>query len=642
MIRRRGARDAPRRAKRTPLVSLLAVVLATGAVSPTPGSAAPRPTQPSASMFPLEPLGRVPRPGDGLIPNPATPTGRRLTSRPRCTVTFDTATGATATTVNRWIAVHQNHLGAPATLCLAGTFNSPLRIVAKTSTPLLTITRAPGHSAIVDLGAVTGADAVANQYWSVAGAISVVDSRDVAIVGLDVRHVLADGPGLTPAGIDVMVRADVASTDPAVTPHRSACFTHGGACDNIFLLDNVVTDVANLADVHPTRATCGNPDVGAYGIVVLAAGRAGSPALQHVVVEGNTLTDLRTGQSESLSVNGAVSDYLVARNVLGGLDNIGIDAVGWETGPVQPREGLIARNRVTNVDTLVNGAYARWNPTSGRCVARGENAGGIYDDGASRLWIRDNVVWNTNQGISLDVETPGRSTSQLLVTGNDVYDAPGTSLGDPSEGPNPPGVPGHSTVAGHAYDALYLDTYGRGSAMRDVIVTNNVFVNQSQNLLGHATAPVVDLAGNWRDVVIEHNVIGGGGARDRLNPLIVLESPYPGRGLVLDCNRYQGLSAVAGTAFENFATPNVTALSLGAWRAATHDHLDAHSTIGAAPSCAAPHPRSVARMASARPRLNSAHVDRVRRAGDEAGCTSITSRGLPPSRPSRRPQLPLG
>ena len=583
-------------ARRLTVVALLvAGALVTGVGSLTPGSAALRSTRPRASMFPLEPLGRVPRAGDGLIPNPATPAGRPLASRPRCTMFFTTTTGATATTVNQWIAAHQDHLRAPATLCLAGTFDSPLRIVDKTSTVLLTITRAPGHSAIVELGQVTGADVVANQYWSVAGAISVVDSRDVAIVGLDVRNVLSDGPGQTPAGIDVMVRADVTTANPAVTPHRSACFVHGGVCDNIFLLDNVVTDVANLADAHPTRATCGNPNVGAYGIIVLAAGRAGSPALQHVVIEGNTLTDLRTGQSESLSADGAVSNYLVARNELVRLDNIGIDAVGWETGPVQPREGLIVNNRVANVDTLVNGAYARWDPTNGRCVALGENAGGIYDDGATRLWIRNNVVWNTNQGISLDVETPGRSTSQLLVTGNDVYDSAGTSLDDPSEGPNPPGVPGHSTVAGHAYDAFYLDTYGRNSSVRDVVVTNNVFVNQSQDLLGHATAPVVDLAGNWHDVVIEHNVIGGGGAGDRLNPLIVLESPYRGRALVLDCNRYQGLSAVAGTAFENFATPSVTALTLEAWRTATHDHLDTHSTD--APSIAVMRPNAVvARM----------------------------------------------
>ena len=570
---------------------MLILVTVAGVVTSPParGSTVRGAARPSAAMFPLESVGATPQPGDGRIPNPATPAGRLLTAHPRCAVTFDVAAGATAGAVNRWIAAHQGQLHAPTTVCLAGTFHAPLRVASKTSPAMLMITHAPGRVAVVELGMVTARDVAPNQYWPVAAAVSVVDSRDIAIVGLRVRDVLADGAGQTPAGIDVTVRADVTSTSPGA-PHRSACFDRGSACDNIVLLDNVVTDVANLADVHPTRATCGNPDVGAYGIAVIAAGRAGSPRLQHVVVEGNTLEQLRTGQSESLSVDGAVSDYLVARNVLNGLDNIGIDAVGWETGPVQPREGLVTNNLVANVDTRANGAYARWDPTSRRCVSLGENAGGIYDDGATRLWIRDNVVWNTNQGVSLDVETPGRSTSDLLVTGNDVHDSRGTSLNDPSHGPNPPGVPGHATVAGHAYDALYLDTFGRGSSMRGVVVTDNVFVNQSQNFSGRAIAPVVDLAGNWRDVVIEHNVIGGGGARDRLNPLVVIETPYAGRALVMDCNRYDGLSAVTGTVFENFDMPSATALSLGAWRAATHDHLDAHSAVGVTPSCATPHP----------------------------------------------------
>ncbi|MGC8511230.1 MAG: hypothetical protein ACP5PB_10220 [Acidimicrobiales bacterium] len=399
----RWSRSRHRRRALTTLTILLAtvVVFAVG-VSRVGASTTSRATRLRASLFPIEPIGRAPRPGDGRIPNPATPAGRLLPPRPHCAITFDTATGATASAVNQWIATHRNALHAPATICLAGTFHAPLRVVAKTTTALLEITHAPGHSAVVDLGYVTASDVAPNQYWPVAAAISVIDSRDVAIVGLTVRHVLVDGPGQTPAGIAVAVRADVTATNPGVTPHRSACFAHGGACDNIFLLGNVVTDVANLADAHPTRATCGNPNVGAYGIVVLAAARAGAPALQHVVVEGNTVTDLRTGQSESLSVDGAVTDYLVACNVLEDLDNIGIDAVGWETGPVQPREGLITNNRVANVDTLVNGAYARWDPASRRCVSLGENAGGIYDDGATRLWIRDNVVWNTNQGWPTD------------------------------------------------------------------------------------------------------------------------------------------------------------------------------------------------------------------------------------------------
>ncbi len=589
-------RHARRVGRGTTFVTVLALASCVGVAVAVPappalGSTASRPTRPTVAPFPLEPIGATPQPSDGRIPNPATPGGRPLNAHRRCAVTFDTTIGATVGAVNQWITAHQRRLAHPTTICLAGTFRAPLRVASKTSTALLMITHAPGRTAVIELGTVTPRDVAPHQYWPVAAAISIVDSRDVAIIGLRVRDVLYNGPGQTPAGIDVTARAAATTTTRTAVPYRSACVAHHGTCGNIYLLDNIVTDVANLADAHPTRSTCGNPDVGAYGIVVIDAGRAGSPPLQHVVVEGNTIEDLRTGQSESLSIDGNVVDYLIAHNVLRGLDNIGIDVAGWEAGPVQPRDGLITNNRVANVDTLTNSAYASWDPASERCVSLGENAGGIYDDGAARLWIRDNVVWNTNQGISLDVETPGRSTSDLRVTGNVVVDSRGTSPGDPSEGPNPPGVPGRSAVAGHAYDALYLDTYGRGSSMRDVVVAHNVFVNQSQNFQGHAVAPVIDLAGNWRDVVIEHNVIGGDGAHDRLNPLVVLETPIAGRALIMDYNCYRGLSAVVGTDFENFATPTTTALSLRAWRASTRDRLDAHSAVGRVASwCATRHP----------------------------------------------------
>ena len=45
--------------------------------------------------------------------------------------------------------------------------------------------------------------------------------------------------------------------------------------------------------------------VDGYGIAVIAAGSATSPALQHLVIEGNTVTRTRTGQSETVTINGA-------------------------------------------------------------------------------------------------------------------------------------------------------------------------------------------------------------------------------------------------------------------------------------------------------------------------------------------------
>src|SRR5690349_16167366 len=64
-----------------------------------------RPAPPvTASAFGVELAGTPPAAGDGLIPNPATPTGSAIAPPSSCTVTFASAGGATSATVNSWIA----------------------------------------------------------------------------------------------------------------------------------------------------------------------------------------------------------------------------------------------------------------------------------------------------------------------------------------------------------------------------------------------------------------------------------------------------------------------------------------------------------------------------------------------------------
>ena len=245
-------------------------------------------------------------------------------------------------------------------------------------------------------------------------------------------------------------------------------------------------------------------------------------------------------------MNGDVTDFLVADNRVYDTDNIGIDTIGWEAGTSQVSHGIVSGNVVANVDTWSNRSYGRWNGSA--CAPLTENAGGIYNDGAAYIWIRHNTVWNTDQGISIDVETPERTTGHLLVTGNTVLDGPGTAIGDPSTGSNPPGVPGTSSVAGHAYDAFYVDAFGARSTIVDVCATDNTFVNESP-FYGAAApqpAPVVDLGGRWRTVVVWDNTIEGLGGSDRLNSLVEVDDlPLHGSLAVVDGNAYAPATAAA-------------------------------------------------------------------------------------------------
>jgi hypothetical protein len=402
----------------------------------------------------------------------------------------------------------------------------------------------------------------------------------VEVYGLTVENYTFDGTGHTPAGIYVTVRSDTASAGRSKVPHRSACFLNGGSCSDIYIIDNTVKDITNTADEdHSKRSVCGNGGVDAYGIAVIAAGSKTSPALQHVVVEDNTVTGTRTGQSETMTFNGDLTDFLVAGNVVHDTDNIGLDTIGWETGPAQANHGYVVGNTVYNVDTWSNAAYGRWQ--NGRCVALPENAAGIYDDGASYIWIDSNLVWNTDQGINLDVETAGRQTDHLLVSRNTVRNEPGTSAADPSGGANPPGTPGRSKVAGHDPFALYIDAFGRNAKITDVYVHDNALQNESQFFLVPSDGmPVVDLGGIWSNVQIWHNRIEGMDSRDRYNTLFEVDRQPAGGTSVVDCNDYAKLSSAANTVNGNFALPGNDWLTLANWQAHNGHGWDAHSKAG--------------------------------------------------------------
>ena len=561
-----------------------------GPAAAASGAAAAAVTQPAppvtASSFPVEPAGTAPADGDGLIPNPATPAGVQVAPPASCTVTFASSGGSTSATVNSWIAAHENSISATTVVCLSGTFTSPVQVWSKSSTALLEIAPAPGATATLDLGLLAAADTNPNEYFGDSGGVSIVDSRSVEIYGLTVENYTFDGTAHSPAGIYVTVRSDTANTSQSVVPHLSACFLNGGACSDIYLIDNTVQDITNTADQdYSAKSVCGNGNVDGYGIAVIAAGSSTSRALQHVVIEGNTVTGTRTGQSETVTINGDITDFLAAGNVIHDADNIGLDTIGWETGASQASHGLVEGNTVYNIDTWSNAAYGKW--SGGTCVARQENAAGIYDDGAAYIWIDSNVVWNADQGINLDVETAGQQTDHLLVSGNTVYDDPGTSASDPSSGTNPPGTPGTSTVAGHDPFALYIDAFGKNATITDVYVHDNTLRNQSQHYLTPADGmPVVDLGGLWSNVQIWHNTIEGMGATDRYNPLLEVDKQPSGGTSVIDCNDYADLSTAASTVNGNFALPSSDWLTLADWQAHNKHGWDADSEVGGfSPSC---------------------------------------------------------
>jgi hypothetical protein len=564
------------------LATILTLVVAPSVAQAAPASE-PVPAV-SPQQFAIQPVGTALQDYNAKIPNLATPTGSPVAKAAACTLTFRAGPQVTSTTVNEAIKRLQNTMTKPTVVCLSGTFQGPIQVWGKYDPALLTIQTAPQGHAVLSLGSVSNRSAVnPNEYDGVAGAVSIVDSRGVEIRGLTITGYHAWGTTATPAGIYVEVRAKGFGGKP------SACFVHGDhACSGIYLIDNHISYIRNLADTRDNvKHWCNNGNVDAFGIEVESFGKGIAQSLQHVVIEGNTVDHTRTGQSETVAVNGDVRDFLVAKNHIYNGDNIGIDTEGWYNGTGQSSYGIVRGNIVANIDTLNNHAYGVWDAKTQSCQALQPNAGGIYDDGGAYIWIANNVVANTDQGISLDTETAHRFTDHLLITGNRVWNSPGTSLADPSYGRNPAGIPGRSTVAGHAYDAFYVDAFGPGSRIFDVYAHNNLFQNASLYFGGtvHYQGAVVDFGGNWKNVVMWNNEIVGGGPKARNTVLVGVDNkPAMLKGTLVDCTEYKGLSP--GT---NFYLPGngPSFNSFSAWQRHNGYGWDRNSAVNRSPSCPA-------------------------------------------------------
>jgi len=151
------------------------------------------------------------------------------------------------------------------------------------------------------------------------------------------------------------------------------------------------------------------PKGNAHGIAFY--GDSGTP-MTNIILDGNEVYGCKLGQSESVVLNGNVTDFVVSNNVIHDNDNIGIDFIGFEkTAPSsdQARNGVCFGNKVYNISTKDNPTYP-----NDRC------ADGIYVDGGKNIIIERNIVDNCDIGIECASEHAGKSTEKITIRNNFV------------------------------------------------------------------------------------------------------------------------------------------------------------------------------------------------------------------------------
>ncbi len=298
----------------------------------------------------------------------------------------------------------------------------------------ITFRSQPGESAILDGSCLTPK----------VGDSSMIELRNVSYVkieGFEVRNYRTADRTRTPAGIRVY-----------------------GAGSHIEILDN---NVHNIEQTYPGRE---GPGHGANGFGIAVYGTNATTPISDLVLEGNEVHHLQTGSSESLVLNGNVTNFRVTKNRVHDNNNIGIDIIGFERTAPDPEVDR-ARDGIVN-ENLVYDITSKGNPAYGNDVS----SDGIYVDGGTRVLIERNIIHNVDFGIELASEHFGRDTSHITARNNLIYlcHTAGISIGgyDPKRGST------HDTTI--VNNTLYrndTENTGTGEFQMQYYLRNNMFEN---------------------------------------------------------------------------------------------------------------------------------------------------------------------
>lgn len=307
-----------------------------------------------------------------------------------------------------------------------------------------------------------------------------------------------------------------------------------GAAHGLRVVGNHVHHLGN------DNPTLGSFDTNAHGIAVY--GRSATDATTDVTIADNEVDHLVLGASEAVVLNGNVDRFTVSGNDIHDVNNIAIDAIGFEptiTGAARWTDVNRARNgRI--VGNTVRGVRSEGNPAYFEDDQWCNCAGGVYVDGAKAVTIEGNTIDRSDIGIEVASEWARGRTDGIVVRGN--------------------------TVTGSRYTGLALGGYDkqRGEAY-DLVVTGNTL--RGNNTLDDGS-PEILLQYFVHDTRITGNSVTTTNAE---YPLLVSRVKPAGAAaknarLVLDANSYGGPVPAADAVFVWNGTERT---GLAAWRTAS-------------------------------------------------------------------------
>ncbi|MGB8012631.1 MAG: choice-of-anchor Q domain-containing protein [Terriglobales bacterium] len=369
-----------------------------------------------------------------------------------------------------------------------------------TSAPI-TFQSYPGETAVID---GTGIKATGTQ-----GLINIVGNRSyLTIRGFEIRNYTTSSEDDVPTGVWIT-----------------------GSGTGVQILNNRVHNITTKAGKN------GN----AFGISVY--GTSKTPITQ-LVISGNEVYDLRTGQSESVNVDGNVTHFKITNNLVHDNDNIGIDLIGYEgVGPVGYDEamyGEVSGNTVYNISGITN-------PGEGYEY----DADALYCDGCAYVTFEWNVIIQSDYGIETTSE------NQVCQANGTEWSGP-NNTGTAATGKSPcygryvtvrNNIFYNSNSCGNSIGGYAPATKkgghsnGGGSSYHDVFVNNTLYNNATQpgsESEGGSTGEfqIQNQVGSAQENVYENNVVYAGKYNTWIFSYAPFSASYPAPPATLNWNLY--------------------------------------------------------------------------------------------------------
>ncbi|MGA9075307.1 MAG: Ig-like domain repeat protein [Candidatus Sulfotelmatobacter sp.] len=400
-----------------------------------------------------------------------------------------------------WLTIQHaaNSVSAGATVYVfGGVYNESVNFPASgtTSAPI-TFESYPGQTAVID---GTGVSCCTSNPPSsgndTQGLINIVNQSYLVLAGFEIRDFTTGNPAYTPAGVWIT-----------------------GSGTGIQLLNNLLHNITTSSEEN------GN----AFGIAVY--GTSQTP-ISHLVISGNEVYSLKTGNSESVNVDGNVTNFAITNNLVHDNDNIGIDAIGYEgVGPVGHDEamyGEIRGNTIYNISGIHNAGEGN-----------SYDADGVYCDGCAYVTVEDNLIHNVDYGIEV------ASEHKICQSTGTEYSSSGT-IGEGSSPCNGRYVTVRNNVV---YDSnacgISIGGYANnvGGSAHVVIVNNTLYNNNTQNQAGEFQ--IQYHSGKAQANIFENNLFYAGAQNVWINSFVEPSTSYPAPPATLNRNLYYSAAGYA-------------------------------------------------------------------------------------------------